>query len=49
MDRERQIAFLSKADDRQQARWAKKMNDPKFVENLRRYDGEIAVAKLAIA
>ncbi len=41
MNRQRQIQFLETAEERFQARWAKRLSDPKFTEQLRRYDSEI--------
>ena len=41
MNRDHQIEFLEKADERHQAFWGKLVKDPKFVEQLSRYDSEI--------
>lgn len=41
MNRQRQIDFIEKAEERFKARWDKRLNDPKFIEGLRRYDVEL--------
>ncbi len=41
MERQHQIDFLDKAEERFQARWAKKLSNPAFVEKLRKYDSEV--------
>jgi hypothetical protein len=41
MKRERQEEFIKKAGERHEAFWTKLLSDPKFVEQLRRYDSEI--------